>query len=148
MRHTIFQELRLKGINVCRAPFTYTDIQRCAMILIPIGRKWFTILQIDMFTDRCILNKFPPMNWTCIVMLASSMVEFRCGELKPASNDVTYFFQLFSNWTLSGLSHLLQANTQWTVLSDLCKMFNWEANLWKMWSVITDSWHTFSKGSG
>ena len=53
--------------------------------------------------------------------------------LKPASNDSAYSSQLCINWMTSGLPHLLQANSQWTILSDLCKMCNLEGNLLEIW---------------
>ena len=46
---------------------------------------------------------------------------------------LAYFSQHFINWTFSGLSHLPLANTQWTILSDLCKMCNLVVNLLEIW---------------
>ena len=55
-------------------------------------------------------------------------------KVKPASNAFAYFSQLFLNSTLSGASHLYKQLPNGQYLSDLCKMCNLEANLWKMWT--------------
>ena len=44
------------------------------------------------------------------------------------------FSQLFPNLTLSGVPHLYRQLPNGQYLSDLCKMCNLEANLWKMWT--------------
>ena len=44
------------------------------------------------------------------------------------------FSQLFLNLTLSGVPHFYRQLPNGQYLSDLCKMCNLEANLWKMWT--------------
>ena len=58
----------------------------------------------------------------------------KSSDIKPASNDFAYFSQLFLNLTLSGVPHLYKQLPNGQYLSDLCKMRNLEANLWKMWT--------------
>ena len=54
--------------------------------------------------------------------------------VKLESNDFAYFSQLFINLTSSGVPHLYKQLLNGQYLSDLCKMCNLEANLWKMWT--------------
>ena len=62
-----------------------------------------------------------------------SNINFDCS-VKPASNDFAYFFSTFPNLTLSDVPHLYRQLLNEQYLSDLCRMCNLEANLWKMWT--------------
>ena len=73
------------------------------------------------------------MTWLLLTTGLRERMNANNADLNTASNDVAYFSQLFINWTSSGLSHLPSANTQRTILTDLFKMCNLEANPWKMW---------------
>ena len=69
--------------------------------------------------------------------------------LKPASNDFAYIFQLFPKFNAIGRATFSLNNYPMDTICQICvKCVIWKQIYEKYESVITESWPTFSNGSG
>ena len=65
--------------------------------------------------------------------LSRHMASLGHRELNRHQTILHSFLNFFLNLTLSGVPHLYKQLPNGQYLSDLCKMCNLEANLWKIW---------------
>ena len=70
-------------------------------------------------------------------------------SVKPASNDFAYIFQLFPKFDAIGCATFSLNNFPMDNICQICvKCVIWKQIYEKYESVITESWPTFSNGSG
>ena len=81
----------------------------------------------------------PPCKLMIICVQIDGLVQERCNasalelELNRHQTILQTFLNFFLNLTLPGVPHLNKQLPNGQYLSDLCKMCNLDANLWKRW---------------
>ena len=123
------------------------------------GDRWIpltkasTTQSFDVFFDLRLTKRLSKQSWCWWFETPSRSLWSHCNDMSVAPAMATSglfkgvnprlnrhqtilhtFSQLFLNLTLSGVPHLYRQLPNGQYLSDLCKMCNLKANLWKMWT--------------
>ena len=110
-----------------RAPFQYEDNLLCR------GFQWQnkTVMRPSYLYNGNSHTDKTSVYWDCFQHLQIIPLQLYC--LNRHQTILHTFLNFFTNLTLSGEPHLYKQLPNGQLLSDLCKMCNLEANLWKIW---------------